>query len=43
MQQPCAEVHGGCDAGFRHEVMPLPFELQMLEVRGALAVALLNT
>lgn len=22
-----------CTAGFRHEVMPLPFELQMLEVR----------
>lgn len=34
---------GCCNAGFRHEVMPLPFELQMLEVRPARAVSLPGT
>ena len=31
-----------CNAGFRHEVMPLPFELQMLEVRPTCAGSLLG-
>ena len=34
---------GCCNAGFRHEVMPLPFELQMLEVRPTRPGSLLGT